>query len=559
MSRLAVLTFTLTAALPWSGESFISTIDSSPRTSCTIRQTESSLQQIHKPSKRRTRHDTRRKIRYQQEEQPGYASHRTFSSPTISSIISYKRSSSLLHAALISDPSPNGGDKKGPGWHRRILGKISRRRGSKSSSSLPSSSIEQEEAQDGLVDTFLVYEHKDQDSGDFVVRNFDLMVPDSVLPVVQIDQETLSPEQIETQKQSNPPVIDSEYFDVAITPAKSKTTETTKDATPATSAASLTQSQTKRGLVCRMLGNILLERLGERWPIETPENLEVDVRESTDSYNNVLRLLFRGLFRADATISSDRIVFPTIRFSSIKLQMEKVTLNLLGFFQDKSNEDIRLNVRHGPYPRHLQNHRQGDPSKLPVHSVSTGKPRYPEQFDVHIEDLTMSRDDLLFSKSIKNGLRQLLINVLKDRGIRSDSIEIASIDILRNGKISCIGEAKTHFPSAPPVRFEVRTGISFGNRGHVLTFPGLEVSLNRDIGLFVPVLPTLDLDVGHNTKFRSIVIDGRKKELKIAASVTITPERTRRTQDYVQTSDAFSAIFFYDVGKWLTRLGRFSK
>lgn len=93
----------------------------------------------------------------------------------------------------------------------------------------------------------------------------------------------------------------------------------------------------------------------------------------------------------------------------------------------------------------------------------------------------------------------------------------------------------------------------------MLTFPGLEVSLNRDIGLFVPVLPTLDLDVGHNTKFRSIVIDGRKKELKIAASVTITPERTRRTQDYVQTSDAFSAIFFYDVGKWLTRLGRFSK
>ena len=93
----------------------------------------------------------------------------------------------------------------------------------------------------------------------------------------------------------------------------------------------------------------------------------------------------------------------------------------------------------------------------------------------------------------------------------------------------------------------------------MLTFPGLEVSLNSDIGLFVPVHPTLDLDVGHNTKFRRIAIDGRKKQLEIAASVTITPERTRRTQDYVQTSDAFSAIFFYDVGKWLTRLGRFSK
>jgi hypothetical protein len=116
-----------------------------------------------------------------------------------------------------------------------------------------------------------------------------------------------------------------------------------------------------------------------------------------------------------------------------------------------------------------------------------------------------------------------------------------------------------HFPSAPPVHFEVRSGISFGNRGHVLTFPGLEVALNRDIGLFVPVHPTLDLDVGHNTKFRNIVIDGRQKLLKIAASVTITPDRTRLTQDYVQMSDAFSALFFYDVGQWLTRLGRFSK
>jgi hypothetical protein len=115
-----------------------------------------------------------------------------------------------------------------------------------------------------------------------------------------------------------------------------------------------------------------------------------------------------------------------------------------------------------------------------------------------------------------------------------------------------------HFPSAP-VHFEVRTGISFSNRGHVLTFPGMEVSLNRDIGFFVPVHPMLDLDVGHNTKFRSIVIDGFRKRLKIAASVTITPDRTRLMQDYVQTSDAFSAIFFYDIGQWLTRMGRFSK
>jgi len=413
-----------------------------------------------------------------------------------------------------------------------------------------------------MVDTFVVYENdSQQQEGDFVVRNFDLLVPDTVLPVVQVGQtkpsnlpKTISPEQIQTKTQSHsqPPVgIDSEYFDVAITPAISDT----QGAVPEASDTSDARANNKRGLVCRMLQNILMERLGERWPIETPENLTIDVRESPDNYNNMLRLLFRGLFRADATLSSERIVFPTIRFSSVKMQMEKVTLNLMGFFVDKSNEDIHLNY-HGPQPRQAQGTALQQPC---VSTKASSKPRYPKQFDLHIEDLTMSRHDLLFSSSIKNGLRQLLINVLKDRGIRSNSIEITSIDILPNGKISCIGEAKTHFPSAIPVHFEVRSGISFSNRGHVLTFPGLEVSLNRDIGLFVPIHPTLDLDVGHNTKFHSIVIDGRKKLLKIAASVTITPERTRRTQQYVQTSDAFSSMFFYDVGQWLTRLGRFSK
>ncbi len=422
MSRLAVLAFTLTA-LPWSGESFVSTIASIP-TCGTTRETNSNLQPTRK---RRARHYTRLQLQHQQEK-PEHDSYTSFSSPVVSSVTSYKRSSSLLHAALINDPSSSGGDKKGPGWHRRIFGKISRRRGSKSSSSLPSSTIEQEEAQDGLVDTFLgVYE---QDS-DFVVRNFDLFVPDTVLPVVQIDLEkssnaprVFSPEQLDTKvlKQPNPPVIDSEYFDVAITPAIPKTKITKEQA-----ASAVRATHAKRGMVCRMLENVLMERIGERWPIDTPQNLKVDVRESPDSYNNVLRLLFRGLFRADATLSSDRIVFPTIRFTSIKLQMEKVTLNLMGFFQDKSKDGIHLNadVHHGPYPR------QGGPSKQSAYNVkTTGKPRYPKQFDVHIEDLTMSRHDLLFSTSVKNGLRQLLINVLKDRGIRSNSIEITSIDIL---------------------------------------------------------------------------------------------------------------------------------
>jgi len=588
MSRLALLALTLTA-LPLSGESFVSTIASSTTTT-----TESNLPQSHKTgycqqrSVQRIRgrpYTRRQQQRQHQHQQPAAQDQRpSFSSPFVSSVISYRRSHSLLNAALLNDSSSSeqgkrsgrGTDKKAPGWRRRILGKISRRRqlqgrhgGSESSSSLPFSAIEQEEGQTGTVESFVVYNQEMQDGNDaFIARNFDSLVPDAVLPVVQLDQKKSSPvphslsQEVDSKVHgsSKPPIIDSEYFDVSITPAKPNTGAVKKISSapePAATSTSTTPANTKKGLVCRLLENVLTERIGQRWTTETPTNLKVDISSSIDKYNNIGRLLFKGLYRADATLSSDRIVFPNIRFSSVRLQMEKVTLNLMGFYEN-----------HSQFKREMQKQRQGNQDQVgrqintfspSTSTKATGKARYPKQFDLHIEDLTMSRHDLLFSPCIKNGLRQLLINVLKDRGVRSDSIRITSIDILRNGKISCIGEAKTHFASAPPVHFEVRSGISFGKRGHVLTFPGLEVALNRDIGLFVPVHPTLDLDVGHNMKFRNIVIDGRQKLLKIAASVTITPDRTRLTQDYVQMGDAFSALFFYDVGQWLTRLGRFSK
>ena len=288
-----------------------------------------------------------------------------------------------------------------------------------------------------MVDTFVAYETGNEDN-DFVIQNFDSMVPKTVLSVVDLTHhnpptspKVLSPEQRGTKAHSLSvqPVIDSEYFDVAITPAISNT-EIAEDTSPDSPITSDIRDQQKRGMVCRMLQNVLLERFGERWPIETPENFSVDVRESPDNYNNVLRLLFRGLFRADATLSADRIAFPAIRFSGIKIQMEKVTLNLMGFFVDKSKEDSQLDVdvQHGPYPKQLHHHQH-----RPLYTVSTkpsSKPRYPKQFDLHIEELKMSREDLMLSPCVKNGLRQLLINILRDRGIRSNSIEITSIDIL---------------------------------------------------------------------------------------------------------------------------------
>ena len=101
--------------------------------------------------------------------------------------------------------------------------------------------------------------------------------------------------------------------------------------------------------------------------------------------------------------------------------------------------------------------------------------------------------------------------------------------------------------------------MSFSSRGHVLTFPGLEVALNRDIGLFVPVVPEIDLDVGHNAQFHSIDIDGKAKTIGLSARVTITPESTLRLNQYEQSNESFSARFFYDIGQWLTNIGNFSK
>ena len=152
-----------------------------------------------------------------------------------------------------------------------------------------------------------------------------------------------------------------------------------------------------------------------------------------------------------------------------------------------------------------------------------------------------------------------MTRILKRRGIRTVSVELTGIEILRNGKISCKGQASVMGLVPQKIPFDVRSGIDFSCRGHVVTFPGLEISFGPDLGLFVPVLPTMELDIGHNARLREVSIDGDKKLVKFAASVTITPHHTLKlNQDYTQSSDAYAARFSYDVGSWLTRIGRFS-
>ena len=467
MSRLAILVVTL-SSLPWSGESFVSTIASTTTTT-----SKPNLPSCHtangccQRSTRVGRSTTRRQLQQQQEP------YQPFSFSTASTSTSYRRSSSLLKAALLTDPDSSGHGKrsgrgrncnddtvKKAGWHRRILGKIPWRRAQKMTP-LRMIDIDEQgnEPQTATMKSSVMYQHAHQNGdSDFVARNFNTLVPESVLPVVQIDQEkkkaslissssTSSSIEADSQvhRSSKPPSIDSEYFDVSIRPAISTTIGTTttgittEDTTSTTTSTNKSNTKNK-GLVCRLLENILNERIGNRWSTESPEGLTVDVRPSLGKYNNIGRLLFKGHLRADATLASGRLIFPMIRFSSVRLEMERVTLNLMGFFNSNNNDNNNDNnnphqrqQQQRPLEEHQQRGRQSNnalASSSQSTTTTTGKVRYPKQFDLHIEDLTMSRHDLLFSPCIKNGLRQLLVNVLKDRGLRSNSIRITSIDIL---------------------------------------------------------------------------------------------------------------------------------
>lgn len=126
-----------------------------------------------------------------------------------------------------------------------------------------------------------------------------------------------------------------------------------------------------------------------------------------------------------------------------------------------------------------------------------------------------------------------------------------------SNKIACSGETTNLFGSR--FAFEVRTGIATSSRGHVVTFPGLEVSLNPALAVFVPVVPDIDLDIGHNAQVKHVQIDYKQKQVQVSAKVSITPKHTvKLSSKYKQSNDAYLAQFFFDVGRWLTDIGHFA-
>jgi len=261
----------------------------------------------------------------------------------------------------------------------------------------------------------------------------------------------------------------------------------------------------------------------------------------------VMKRLCRGQFRCDASIDFHRIVFRNIRLTGGSLEAKHMTLG-----------------------------------------VFNGGPRYPNQFDIHANNCTLTEDDLFESSCIRNGLARLLVRILSNAGVKTSKIQVTSVNIVvsalcacgsccffrtvcshstssisfssllqPSGKISCSGQADDLFGSK--VSFEVRSGIGMSSRGHIVTFPGLEVSLGPSLGVFVPVVPEIDLDIGHNARLRDVFVDGRRRRVTLSASTTVTPTHTMKlVHKYSQHKDSYSAQFSFDVGRFVTNLGNFT-
>jgi hypothetical protein len=78
------------------------------------------------------------------------------------------------------------------------------------------------------------------------------------------------------------------------------------------------------------------------------------------------------------------------------------------------------------------------------------------------------------------------------------------------------------------------------------------------IGLFVPVIPEINVDLGHNAQIKKLRLDGVKRTLTVSCRTTIAPTHTVKLSEYQQDVHAYAAKHYVDVGSWLTRIGKFS-
>ena len=470
----------------------------------------------------------------------------------------------------------NSDDK--PGWRRRVFSKLRRKRSQDPAVHSTSMSMTAVAAMDEVM-------HRQKsgfamDLDQFVLDNFEKLSPEQLFRTLEDSSYIL-----EDCGSAFQPFIKSPLEEIlplvatmqnVTSLSASSALESTTTASSSTGVLDVEENQLLECLVpssqlgatgtsfeggpltCKAVRNWfqnLLTNSFTEWAAETPVNMKVRCSPT----GSVLWSIMRGELECNARVDFDRIVFDFIRLSGGSLEGSRLALNLLAFTVDKSKSQIIVEPQTGNLPKNNTASTAATGKKSLLWKSKAQAPRYQTQFDLHANDCILTQEDLFESSCVTNGLRNLLARILNRRGIRTSSIEVTHIEILKNGKISCKGEAIVLGLIPKRIPFEVRSGIDFNCRGHVLTFPGLEISLSPDVGLFVPVLPTIELDIGHNARLRELSIDGDKKLVKLAASVTITPKHTLKlNQEYTQSSHAYAARFSYDVGRWLTRIGRFS-
>lgn len=245
-----------------------------------------------------------------------------------------------VHSTSLSAHST--AEDRQPAWPRRLWSKITRKR--------PLHMQVMDHDVDAPLLGSVVRPYTNTTSYDFILRELETIPQQTILPQT---------------------TIDSEFYNVSLGP-----TEQVK--------------ANKFIFVSRWTGKILeniLTSILQRHATEPPEDLRVQ------AFPNDMASLLRGQFRTDAKLNVGRLVFPAIRISSGRLEVQRLTLQLGGFLGQSST-------------------------------------RFPKQFDIHAHDWVFSQQDLLLSPCIRNGLRRLLVRILRDRGVQLSSIQVTSIDVL---------------------------------------------------------------------------------------------------------------------------------
>lgn len=124
----------------------------------------------------------------------------------------------------------------------------------------------------------------------------------------------------------------------------------------------------------------------------------------------------------------------------------------------------------------------------------------------------------------------------------------------QDSQISCKGFA--HTKNGVRLPFEVRSGLGISENGHILTFPGLSVALDPFLKAFMPVVPSIDLDIGANAKIEELDIIEKRNLVRISARAVVSPKRAMMLLMY-RTKLASRARFQVDLGDFVTTLGKF--